>query len=261
MKELNPINYGTRAPMVFLPTFFFSEPHDRLWIEQLGIEDSSLELKLVPSKIENLDKSPLTYLGLRDLKVLFFFHCQQLKGFLKIEKENLNKDDKKIRDHHLKKLSTITNHLGQLEVLSSQEKELREFKEFSGSFFHFFLALITDGKKSRKIMTIARDQLTAYKELRTTCATPYSDLLYLDYFHALIEVGCGNWNKATAILHRALKKHFDQKMLLVLCQLYIHIGMPQVAKFIKIKYSTQDLSQDKRGFARESNKAKLALAA
>lgn len=221
MKVPTSLARGAKAPLSFFPLFFFEESLDNNWYQLL-------DLPTLPAKeqLQVLERSPLQYLGLSDIKILFYYECKQLGLYLKMP--SLDDESKRKRDFHLNKIAELLKAVDRFDSIAALK-----FHELAQSYLHFFMAICTMGNRSRKVMRISSYHL---EEFATHLGPQECNSPYLNYFRALIEVGCGQWEKATTILHKELKRNNRSEMARLLCKLYVEIGMPNVARFVAKKY-------------------------
>lgn len=237
-KEMSDNNHfrGAKAPINFLPKIFFSNQDDTTWWYLLGLPSKKCDKYYY----QTLNSSPLEYLELNDLKILFFCDCHSFIEMYKSQEINHQRSE-----YFLNNLKSITNRvttlINQEALLRNGGQELQTFHEISQCIFHFFKALLTPGQRGRKLMFIAAYHLNQFTYLSKRCNSSENHIkeghIYLSYLSALIEVGCGKWEKATSILHRALKRKSSPPLINLLCKLYVEIGMPNVAKYIAQKYT------------------------
>lgn len=217
------VTNGAKAPLSFFPSYFFEENHDLCWYGLLKLPENPLGRH----HYLTLLKSPMTYLGLNDLKLLFYYQFQSCLFEFKANKSEIN------REKDLFKLMNFLNSSPHESELVTNEG--RAFLEMANCYYHFYLALRDEGSRSRKLMSVAYYHLKEFSKYIE--ADEERNALYMIYLESLIEIGRGNWDQATTLLHKTLKKNLKRPLVVLLCHMYIEIGMPQVAKFVAKKYN------------------------
>jgi hypothetical protein len=241
------------GPLAIYPGQFFLESWDMTWIKLLNIEPELLKKE----KREILEKSPLVYLNPSEKQVLMLFNLHDLLTHLFHYRKNRDGlTSAQEENHHLlkslkKKKKVCWDLFEQIEKNTPEFKkdDYTFFNELITSFLHFSGALIEDGeegkRRSRKLMAMAHFHYREAKInlIKETLNLRENDHPYLDYYEALLLIGRGRWDEATALLHATLKRHHENTRLArLLCQLYLHAGLPHIAQFIRGKYLRLSLS-------------------
>lgn len=182
------------------------------------------ENDFISERLSILEKSPSAYLEPKDKQALLLFRIRKIfslidqikredgTGYLK---ERANKEIKLCHDFYQRELH-LENIL---------------YKSLVLSYLVFAEALLQKGARSRKSMAVSHSYLMEALKDEKGINHPY-----FSYYEALLLIGRNKWNEATGLLHKTLKSESDNEnqeyLARLLCKLYIHIGMPNVARFI-----------------------------
>lgn len=232
-KKINPsLKKGLKGPCSIYPIFFFDEVSNQTW-------EKTFINSLVEAPAEyfiNLEKSSLSYLSKNDTQSLFFYQYGKVFEKARDYLRDPSEDQLKYLLGCLKNQEKIITH----HELNWPNELL--FISLAHGYLNFAKSILNTGALSRKLMAVSEFYLFQAQDQ----GPEHKNFMLLN---VLILIGRGKWEEATKKLHESLKRNPSAPHLKVLCLMYIKIGMPQVARFLRQKQVRQGLKSMERMIA------------